>query len=145
MSDTPSRTFSLTVDDEFTIVVPFDPRAVFGKARAPVVVTINGYSYRSTVAIMGGVTFVPLRRSNREAARVRAGDAIDVTLTLDTAPRVATPPDDLAVAIREAGLESAWEALSFTNQREAAEAVESAKKPETRMRRITATIEKLRG
>ncbi|HVI98789.1 MAG TPA: YdeI/OmpD-associated family protein [Sphingomonas sp.] len=146
MIDTPpSRTFALALDDEFTIVVPFDPRAVFGKARPPVVVTINGYSYRSTIAIMGGVTFVPLRMSNREAAGVAAGDTIEVTLTLDTAPRTVTPPGELAAALREARLEAAWDALSYTNQREAAEAVESAKKPETRTRRIAATIEKLRG
>ncbi len=54
------------------IPVPFDPKAAFGKARAPVVVTLNGYSYRSTIFTMGGVSFVPLRRSHRQAAVLEA-------------------------------------------------------------------------
>ncbi|MCM8731727.1 YdeI/OmpD-associated family protein [Hephaestia sp. GCM10023244] len=141
----PSRTFSVTLTDEGAIVVPFDPRTVFGKARAPVIVTLNGHRYRSTIAIMSGVTFVPLRRSHRAAAGVAQGDTITVTLTLDTAPRTVTPPADLAVAIHAAGLDAAWARLSYTSQREAAEAVEGAKKSETRERRIVATIEKLRG
>src|SRR3546814_6135679 len=87
---------------------------------------------------MGGVTFVPLRRSNRETAGVAGGDTIEVTLTLDTAPRTVTPPTDLVAAIHAAGLEAAWAKQSYTRQREAAEAVEGAKKPETRARRIKA-------
>ncbi|RIA35398.1 uncharacterized protein DUF1905 [Hephaestia caeni] len=144
MTATPSHTFTVTLTDEGAIPVPFDPCDTFGKARPPVVVTLNGHRYRSTIAIMGGVTFVPLRRSNREAAGVAGGDTIEVTLTLDTAPRTVTPPADLITAIHAARLEAAWEKLSYTHQREAAEAVEGAKKPETRARRIAATITKLR-
>ena len=52
------------------IPVPFDPKAVFGKVRAPIKVTLNGYTYRNTIsAIGGGVTCIPLRKSHREAAR----------------------------------------------------------------------------
>src|SRR3546814_3471113 len=68
VTETPARTFTVTLADEGAISVPFDPRDTFGKARPPVVVTLNGHRYRSTIAIMGGVTFVPLRRSNRETA-----------------------------------------------------------------------------
>jgi hypothetical protein len=53
--------------------VPFDQKAVFGKVRAPVKVTLNGYKYRSTIAAMGGVTCIPLRKSNRKAAGLRGG------------------------------------------------------------------------
>jgi hypothetical protein len=141
----PSRTFTATLVDEGAIPVPFDPREVFGKARAPVVVELNGHSYRSTIAIMNGETFVPLRRSHRDAAGIESGATLKVTLTLDTAPRTVTPPDDLAQAIRSAGLEAAWDTLSYTYQREQAEAVAGAKRPETRQRRIAATIEMLRG
>jgi hypothetical protein len=140
----PSRTFTATLIDEGAIPVPFDPKAAFGRARAPVVVALGDYSYRSTVAIMNGETFVPLRRSHREAAGVAQGDTVEVTLTLDTTPRIVTPPEDLAEAIRAAGLEESWDKLSYTNQREQAEAVAGAKRPETRVRRITATIELLR-
>jgi len=143
----PSRTFTCTLIADGAmgaIPVPFDPKAAFGKARAPVVVELGGYSYRSTIAIMGGETFVPLRRSHREAAGVEPGAMLDVTLTLDTAPRTVTPPDDLAQAIRSAGLETAWNKLSHTNQREQAEGVAGARRPETRERRIAATLEMLR-
>ena len=50
------------------IPVPFDPAEAFGRVRAPVRVTLNGYTYRSTIAAMGGTVCIPLRKSNREAA-----------------------------------------------------------------------------
>lgn len=123
------------------VEVPFDPKEVFGKVRAPVEVTLNGYTYRSTIASMGGVVCVPLRKSNREAAGLEGGETLRVTLTLDEAPRVVEPPKDLVNALRAAP--PAWERfreLSFTHQREYAEAVESAKRPETRARRIAITV-----
>ena len=85
----PTITFTVALLSEgamSAIPIAFDQRAVFGKARPPVVVTINGYSYRSTIAIMSGETFVPLRTSHREAAGVAQGGTYEVTLTLDTAP-----------------------------------------------------------
>ena len=146
MSDTPpSRTFTVTPDDEFMIEPSFDPRAVFGKARAPVRVAINGHEYRSTIAVMGGRVFVPLRRSNREAAGVRAGEPFEVALTLATAPRTVEAPDDLRAALEAAGLWERWQKLSFTHQREHVEAVEGAKKLETRGRRIAKCVAMLTG
>ena len=65
-----SRTFKATIVSDggmCFIPVPFDPAPVFGKVRAPVLVTLNGYTYRSTIASMGGFC-IPLRKSNREAA-----------------------------------------------------------------------------
>ena len=127
------------------IPIDFDQRAVFGRARAPVVVTLNGHSYRSTIFNMGGEVFVPLRKSNREAAGVEGGQTIEVTLTLDTAPREIEPPDGLAAALAAAGVREAWDKLSFTAKREDAEGVESAKRPETREKRIVAAVERLRA
>lgn len=119
------------------IPVPFDPKPVFGKVRAPVSVTVNGYTYRSTIAPMGDVTCVPLRKSNREAAGLEGGETVTVTLALDTTPREVEPPADLAKALKAAPPAwDRWQELSFTHQREYAEAVEEAKKPETRARRI---------
>lgn len=140
MTDPPRRTFTVTPGDAFMIEPPFDPRAVFGRARPPVVVTINGHSYRSTVAIMSGRTFVPLRRSHREAAGVRAGAAFEVTLTLDTAPRTIDAPADLCAALAAAGVWDSWERLSFTHRREHAEAIEGAKTADTRARRIARCV-----
>ena len=138
-----SKTFTCTLTgDGFHIPIDFDQRAVFGKARPPLVVTINGYSYRSTVSIMGGETFVPLRRSNREAAGVDGGDTVEVTLTLDTAPRTVVPPTDLAAALDAAGARAAWDKLAFTHQREWVEAIEEAKRPETRAKRIAGAVAK---
>src|SRR5215467_6383173 len=82
------------------IPVPFDPKAVFGKVRAPVKVTLNGYHYRSTIAAMGGVTCIPLRRSNREAAGLNGGEILEVKIELDTEVREVRVPADLERQLR---------------------------------------------
>ncbi|HEX7655768.1 MAG TPA: YdeI/OmpD-associated family protein [Sphingomonas sp.] len=149
MTDPISRRVSFTFGEpgaDFGMIpIDFDQRAVFGRARPPVIVEINGYRYRSTIAIMRGETFVPLRRSHREAAGIHAGDVLNVTLTLDTEPRTVDPPADLAAAIEAAGLRAAWNKLSHTGQRECAESVSDARKAETRQRRIAATLALLAG
>jgi hypothetical protein len=123
------------------IPVPFDPKAAFGKVRAPVKVTLNGYTYRSTIALMGGHLFVPLRRSHREAAGLQGSETLAVTLELDTATRAVTPPADLVRALKAAPPAwERWQALSVTHQREHVEAVEEAKRPETRARRIDGAV-----
>lgn len=148
MTDVPSITYPVTIAADVSLAsipVPFDQRALFGQARPPVVVTVKGHRYRSTIAIMRGETFVPLRRSHCEAAGIVGGEVVEVTLTLDTAPRTVELPDDLAAALEAAGLREAWDRLSFTHQREHAEAVEGAKRPDTRARRIAAVLAKLGG
>jgi hypothetical protein len=142
-----SKTYTTTIladpdgSSMTAIPVPFDAKEVFGKARAPVVVKVGKHEFRSTVCIMGGERFIPLRKSNREAAGVEGGQKVRITLTLDEAPRTVEAPKDLARALKKAGLIAAWKALSFTHQREHFEAIESAKKPETRERRIQKCIE----
>jgi hypothetical protein len=146
MTDLPGLRFDWTVgDDPSAIPLDCDPRAVFGRARAPVVVEVGGHSYRSTVAIMGGRAFVPLRASHRAAAGVVSGATVPVSLTLDTAPREILPPDTLAAALAAAGVRPAWDALSYTARREDAEAVSGAVRAETRARRIAAIIARLTG
>ncbi len=123
------------------IPVPFDPKPVFGKVRAPVKVTLNGYTYASTIAAMGGTVCIPLRKSHREAAGLTGGETLDVTVALDAAPRQVEPPRDLVAALkRSSGAWAQWQTLSFTHQREHVEAIEGAKKPETRARRIARTV-----
>jgi hypothetical protein len=126
------------------IPVPFDPRAVFGKVRAPVTVTVNGYSFSSTIASMGNGPCVPLRRSNREAAGLDGTETLEVTLELDAKKREAKPPADLVRALkaRPAAWER-WQALSYTHQREHVEALALAKKPETRLERLNSMVEAL--
>lgn len=140
MTTPPRHRFTVTIVDEGAIPIDFDQRAVFGRARPPVVVEVGGHSYRSTIAVMSGVTFVPLRRSNREAAGVTQGDVVEVTLTLDTAPRTVDLPAALADALETAGVRDGWGRLSYSAQREQVEAVEGAKRPETREKRIAAAV-----
>lgn len=141
-----SRTYTTTIlaDPDGSVMtalaIPFDPKEVFGKVRAPVTVTIKGHTFRTTIFRMGEQTFVPLRASNREAAGVKGGQKVVVTIASDDAPRVVTPPPELMKELRKAGLTLAWKALSFTHQREHAEAIVDAKKPETRARRIAACL-----
>jgi hypothetical protein len=124
------------------IRLPFDPRAVFGRARPAVKVTLNGYTYRSTVADMGDGPWVPLRRSNREAAGLEGGETLEVTLELDTEKREVTPPDDLVAALKAHPTAwQGWEKLSFTHQRENVEGVQGAKRPETRQKRIATAVQ----
>jgi bacteriocin resistance YdeI/OmpD-like protein/uncharacterized protein DUF1905 len=126
------------------IPLTFDPQAVFGKVRAPVKVTLNGYTYRSTIAAMGGPPCIPLRRSNREAAGLEGNETIEVRLELDTDKReVAVPADFLRVLKRTRGALELWRGLSYTHQREHVEAIEGAKKAETRARRIESTLRAL--
>jgi hypothetical protein len=123
------------------IPLTFDPKAIFGTVRAPVKVTLNGYTYASTIAAMGGPPFIPLRRSNREAAGVEGGETVEVRLDLDTETRRVKPPADLVSALKAAPPAwQRWRELSYSHQREYAEAVAGAKKPETRARRIAAAV-----
>lgn len=127
------------------IPVPFDPRAVFGKVRAPVKVTLNGFTYRSTIAALGGPPCIPLRRSNREAAGLDGSETLDVRIALDEDQREVTPPKDLVRALKAAAPAwDRWSAMSFTHQREYVEAIEEAKKPETRARRIARAVRLIR-
>ena len=101
--------------------------------RAPVKATLNGYTYQSTIASMGGEVCIPLRKSNREAAGIKGGETIDVKIELDTDQREIKPPDDFIRAIKAAPPAwDRWQELSFTHHREHVEAIEGTNKPETR-------------
>ena len=142
-----SKTFKTTLIREgnlCAIRLPFDPTAVFGRARVPVKVTLNGYTYRSTIAIMGGQALIPLRKTNREAAGLEGTETLDVRLDVDTETREIKPPADLAKALRAAPPAwERWQELSYSHQREYAESVTEAKKPETRARRIEAAVKSI--
>ena len=112
--------------------------------RPPVVVTVGGHTYRTTVAPMGGAFFVPLAAEHREAAGVQAGDEVDVRVELDPAPREVAVPDDLAAAFDEP-VRNAFAALAHSHRKEWVRWVEGAKKPETRVARIAKTVESLRA
>jgi hypothetical protein len=126
--------------------VPAEAVAALGTGKRPKVkVDINGYVYRSTVAAYGDVFMLPLAAEHRQAAGVKAGDQVQVTLELDTEPRTVDVPPDLAQALSKAGATAAFDALSYTMRKEYARQVESAKAQETRERRIAKIVEKLSG
>jgi hypothetical protein len=113
--------------------------------RPPVRVTINGYTYRSTVAVMGGKFMVGVSAVVREHARVAGGDDVDVEMQLDTAPREVAVPADFKKALdRDAKARRAFDKLSYSNKQRFVLPVDQAKTPETRERRIAKAVATLR-
>lgn len=126
-------------------VPPSVVEALGSGKRPKVTVTIGPHTYRSTIAPYGGRYFLPLNAANRTAAGVAAGDEVDVSVALDTAPRVVEVPADFAAAMAASpGLRERFDQLSFTHQREHVEAIESAKTQATRDRRIARSLDLLR-
>jgi hypothetical protein len=138
------QTFTATVvrdGPSCYVVLPFDPKAAFGAVRAPVVVTIGGYTFRSRVVAMGGPVCVVMRESHRKAAGLEGGETVTARVELDAAPRTVAATADLLRALKAVpGALDAWKASSYTHQREHVEAIEGAKKPETRARRVAAAV-----
>ena len=113
--------------------------------RAKVRVTINGYTYRSSVAPLGGVYMIGVSEDVRREARVAGGDEVEVDLELDTAPREVEVPADLAAALdAEPAARATFEGLSYSNKSWHTSQVEGAKTDETRQRRIAKSVEILR-
>ncbi|MCC6705730.1 MAG: DUF1905 domain-containing protein [Thermomicrobiales bacterium] len=114
--------------------------------RPPVRVTINGYTYLSTVAPMGGAYWIPVSAEVRANAGVAAGDEITVDLELDESIRTVEVPDDLAAALAEdTAAAERFAALSYSNQRRIVLLVTGAKTEETRARRVAKAIDDLRA
>ena len=146
----PSEAFDTTVTafgNNTGIVVPPDliERLGAGK-RPPVVVTVNGYEYRTTVGVMGGRHLVSVSAAVRKATGLGGGDPVHVTLTVADTPRPVDVPADLAAALA-ADEESGrfFERLPNSLQRYHVDHVNAAKAPETRARRIDKAIELFRS
>jgi Bacteriocin-protection, YdeI or OmpD-Associated/Domain of unknown function (DUF1905) len=113
--------------------------------RPPVTVTINGYSYRNTVAVMGGAYMIGVSSEHRGPAGVQAGDAVDVELALDTAPREVTVPPELQAALdADPAARATFDRLSYSNKSWHALQVTGTNNPETRTRRIEKSVGALR-
>ncbi|MGY4643970.1 YdeI/OmpD-associated family protein [Cellulomonas sp. URHB0016] len=122
------------------IPVPDDVVAALGRGkRVPVVVTLNGHSYRSSVAPYNGQNLVALSAENRTAAGVEGGQEVEVDLEVDDEPRTVPVPDDLAAALAGPA-RAAFDALSYSRQRAIVEPIGAAKTPETRQRRIDKAV-----
>jgi Bacteriocin-protection, YdeI or OmpD-Associated/Domain of unknown function (DUF1905) len=123
--------------------VPADVVAGLGSGKKPAVtVTLNdAYTYRSSVASMGGRFMLPVSAQHRVGAGLTAGDQVDVALELDTQPRAVTVPDDLAAALNgDPVARSFFDSLSYSNQLRHVLAIEGAKSADTRERRIAKSV-----
>ena len=129
------------------IAVPTGVVEALAAGRRPAVrVTLNGYTYRSTIASRGGEFLIPVSAEVRERAGVAAGDEVQVDLQLDTEPRQVAVPDDLTEALGvDAEAAKTFEGLPYSHQRSYTDWIESAKRPETRERRIQQAVEMLRS
>jgi bacteriocin resistance YdeI/OmpD-like protein/uncharacterized protein DUF1905 len=142
------RTTILQGDKTATgIVIPEAVVAELGSGKKPPVrVTLNGYTYRSTVATVSGAFMVGVSADVRAAAGVKGGDELEVTIDLDTAPRVVDVPADFAAALaKEPAAKQFYEGLSYSLRRLHADSIASAKTPETRERRLAKTLELMRA
>jgi hypothetical protein len=142
-------TTSLLRDDEVNatgIVVPPDAiERLAGGKRPPVVVTIGGYTYRSTVAVMGGLFMIPFSQEHRAQSGIAPGTDVEVSLELDRQPRTVEVPPDLAAALEAAGARARFDGLSYSVRKEHVRQVEDAKTPETRERRIVKVVGSVGG
>jgi hypothetical protein len=127
------------------LVVPDDVVSRLGSGKRPkITVTLNGYSYRTTIAPMGGRFMAPLSAENREAAGVAAGDDVEIDVELDTAPReVAVPPDFAAALGKTSQARQVFDALAYSHRKEWVRWIEEAKKDETRLNRIATAVASL--
>jgi hypothetical protein len=124
------------------IQVPDEVVEALGSGRRPAVrVTINGYTYRSSVAVVSGAYMVGVSAEHRAASGVAGGDQVDVDIELDTAPREVSVPDDLAAALdAEPEARRTFDGLSYSNKSWHVLQVTGAKTDETRQRRIAKSV-----
>ena len=133
--------------DACFIRVPPEVLTALGQGkRVPVKVTINGYSYRTTIAVYGGKYYLGVRREVREAAAVAAGEQVTVGLEYDAELRTVDLPEGLRSAFEaDAAAAAAFEKLSYTRKKEFVQWVTGAKRAETQRQRMAQVIAMLHG
>ena len=128
------------------IEVPPEVIEALGGGKKPAVkVVVNGYALQSTVAVMGGKYLIGFSAAHRAASGLKGGDAIEVDIVLDDAPRTVDVPEDFAAALEVAGARAAFDKLAYSHRKEHVRAIEDAKTAETRARRIEKAVGILRG
>ena len=117
-----------------------------GAKRFPVVATVNGYTWRTSVARMGGEFLLGLNQAVRRAAGVHSGDEVDVTVGLDVAPRQVEVPEALAAALAtDPQAEASFKGMAFTHRKEYARWVAEAKREATREHRVQQALKMIRA
>ena len=124
------------------IEVPPDVIDALGAGRRPALrVNVNGYAYRTTAGVMGGISMIPLNAEHRAAAGLQGGQAIEVALEVDTAPRTVSVPEDFGRALEaDPDAKATFEGLSNSNKSWHVLSIEGAKSAETRQRRIEKSV-----
>ena len=137
----------LQVGNNTGIEVPSEVIEALGGGKKPkVAVTVNGFEYRSTVAVMGGKFMISFSSDKRAASGIKGGDPIDVTLELDTAPREVDIPADFAVALAaDPAAKSFFDSLAYSHQLRHVLSIADAKTAETRQKRIVKAMDMLRA
>lgn len=128
------------------LTIPFDVQTVFGsKARVAVAGTLNGAPFQCSLLPNGdGTHSMPVNKELMASAQAKAGDAVAVVMSVDTAPRTVIVPADLRSALSAAeGLERAFDKLSYSHRKELVDWIDGAKRPETRARRVEKALEML--
>ncbi len=133
--------------DNAGIRVPEDVVTALGGGHHPkVAVTLNGYTYRSSIAKMGDGFWIPANKTRRAEGKLDVDVPYEIEIELDTAPRTVDVPEELTAHFGiDPAAKAAWEAMSYSTQLRAVTPILNAKKPETRQRNVEKVIAQLRG
>lgn len=142
-------TSQLTIVEADNAGIPVPPEvvtALAGGNHPKVQLTLNGFSYRSSIAKYGDEYWIPVSKARRSAGKLEVDVPYEIEIDLDTAPRAVELPDELAQHFAsDTASKQAWEAMSFSNQLRLVTPILNAKKPETRQRNIDKVIAQLNG
>lgn len=129
------------------IQVPEEVVSELGGGNHPKVsLTLNGFTYRSSIAKMGGEFWIPVSKARRAEGNLEVDVPYDIDIELDTAPREVDLPEELAAHFAsDAAAKATWEAMSYSNQLRMVTPINNAKKPETRQRNVDKVIAQLSG
>jgi Bacteriocin-protection, YdeI or OmpD-Associated/Domain of unknown function (DUF1905) len=117
-----------------------------GAKRFPVVATVNGYTWRTSVVRMRGEFLLGLSKEVRQGAGAEAGDEVDVTVELDAAPREVEVPEALAAALADdPEARASFDRMAFTHRKEYARWIADAKQEQTRQRRVAQALDMIRA
>lgn len=144
-----SATYTTTVighGNHAALEIPDEVLAELGtNKRAPLKITINGYTYQSTATGVDGKCMVVFPSKDREASNTKAGDTVQVTLELDDGYRQVEIPEDLDQVLKDHNLKETFDALSYSKRKEFARQVAEAKATDTRIRRVEKVLNSLRN
>jgi hypothetical protein len=141
------KTAILQIGNNTGIEVPEESVEKLGSGKRPAVkVSLNGFTYRSTVAVMGGKYLIPLSAERRANAKVKGGDKMEIVLELDTEPREVELPEDFKKALsKDKKALAFFESLSYSNKSRYVLPIGQAKTDETRQRRIEKAVSDLKA